>query len=87
MVEHSENDAERSLTQLFNDFISVGKMLIVSDYVLLLIRVESIVCFFVQFAIGSSTRNLRVSLILYAFLDIKKINRWELHDLLLFVIV
>jgi hypothetical protein len=60
VVENSEHNAKRTLTQLFNDFVSIVNMVVVATMVLLLIRVESVVGGFIQTAPLSAAWQLSV---------------------------
>lgn len=60
MVENSEHNAKRTFTQLFNDFVSIVNMVVVTTVVLLLIRVEAVVRGFIQTAPLSAAWQLGV---------------------------
>lgn len=75
MVERADNDTERSLTQLFDDFVTVVHMVVVPHVVLLLIRVKPVVRCFVKAAPRCAARQLRFfTLPLLTLLHVKVVN-------------
>ena len=73
VIEDPEYDAKGALAKLFDDFVPVAYMLIVTHDVLLLVRVEAIVRRIIQLAIRRSTWLLRVALIFNPFLNVEEV--------------
>ena len=65
VVKHAQDNTESSLAKLSDDLVSIPKVFMVSDHVLFLVCVKTVVCRFINFSIVSTTWQISPSLILY----------------------
>ena len=65
VVKHAQDNTESSFTELSDDLVSIPEVFIVSDNVLFLVCVKTVVCRFINFSIFNSTWYSCLPLILY----------------------
>ena len=83
MVEYSEHDTEGALAELFDNFVSEADVLIITDDVFLLVRVETVICLFIGASVVEAARQVRIVFILLSICYVEKVHYVELGDLLL----
>jgi len=83
VIENSQDDSKRTFSKLLNNFITVANLFVVANDVFLLVVVKSIVCFFVDFAVGSAARVRLVPrvAVLFALGDREEVDGVKLEDL------
>ena len=73
MVKHPQDDTKSSLTKLSDDLVSITEVFIVSDNVLFLVCVKTVISLIINFSIFSTTWSFFISLILYPLIYWKEI--------------
>jgi hypothetical protein len=87
MIEYSEHDSKRSFTQLFNNFIAVVNMVIVTDVVLLLVGVEAMISGLIKSSPLTATgKTLLLPFPFLAFLNVEIVNSLVFCDFFFFIV-
>ena len=88
MIEDSEYDAKRALTEFLNNLVPVANMFVIPDIVLLLVGVESVVCLrvFGYLTVGYTKWQVIISSILHSLIYIEEVDHVVFKNLALLVL-
>lgn len=87
MIEATKHDTERALTEFLNDLVAVVHVIVITNDVLLLVSVESVIRCLVDAAPLDAAREGRLfAFPLLPLLDVEIIHFWDVEDLSFFIL-